>query len=278
MSEEQVSTTTEEPQTTSRDYETEAKTQGWVPKEDFRGSEEAWIPAEDFVHRGEQINPILRKNNERIQKELDATKRQMEDLKKTTEEFKKFQKEAYEHKIQTYTLEIQDLKELKKKAVSEGDGELVVDIDDKIDEVKAKQASAKLQETTPEVVPNQVDPVVQKAVESWVEDNSWYKTDKKMAAATDAVAAQVRQANPFLIGKEFFDEVDKELQDLFPAERLGKKIRPRSPVEGAKPGNESKGGKKSYDNLPSEAKVACDKFVRQKLMSKEEYVNMYSWD
>lgn len=258
--------------------ENEARTQGWVPKNEFRGNESEWIEAEVFVQRGKEINPILRKNNERIQKELDATKRQMEDLKKTTEEFKKFQKEAYEHKIETYTLEIQDLKELKKKAVSEGDGELVVNIDDKIDEVKAKQASAKLQETETKVPPNQVDPEVQRAVESWVEDNSWYKTDKKMAAATDAVAAQVRQANPFLVGKEFFDEVDKELQDLFPAEKLGKKVRPRSPVEAGKSVGESKGGKKSYDNLPAEAKAACDKFVRQKLMSKEEYVSMYSWD
>lgn len=257
--------------------ETEARSQGWVPKTEFRGNEAEWIEAEVFVQRGKEINPILRKNNERIQKELDATKRQMEDLKKTTEEFKKFQKEAYEHKIETYTLEIQDLKELKKKAVSEGDGELVVNIDDKIDEVKAKQASAKLQETDEKTTPP-VDPVVQKAIESWVEDNSWYKTDKKMAAATDAVAAQVRQANPFLIGKEFFDEVDKELQDLFPAERLGKKVRPRSPVEAGKSVGESKGGKKSYDNLPPEAKAACDKFVRQKLMSKEEYVTMFQWD
>jgi len=37
-------------------------------------------------------------------------------------------------------------------------------------------------------------------------------------------------------------------------------------------------GKKSYGNLPPEAKAACDKFVKQGLMTKEAYVAEYDWE
>ena len=37
-------------------------------------------------------------------------------------------------------------------------------------------------------------------------------------------------------------------------------------------------GKKSYENLPSEAKAACDKFVKQGLMTREEYVKEFEWE
>ena len=74
-----------------RDYEAEAKIQGWVPQDEWKGSEAAWSPAEEFIHRGEQINPILRKNNERLLRELEATKKQMAEFKEAAEDFKKFQ-------------------------------------------------------------------------------------------------------------------------------------------------------------------------------------------
>jgi hypothetical protein len=35
---------------------------------------------------------------------------------------------------------------------------------------------------------------------------------------------------------------------------------------------------KSYENLPPEAKAACDRFVKQKLMTKEQYVSEYDWN
>lgn len=257
--------------------ENEARLQGWVPKEEFRGDESDWIDANTFVQRGKEINPILRKNNERIQKELDLTKKQMEELRATTEEFKKFQKESYDRKLQEYEEQIKDLKELKKKAVSEGDGELVVELDDRIEALKDQKANSKPPEASKKDDSPQVDPEIQKAVEDWVETNKWYKTDSKLAAATDAIAAQVRKDNPFLVGKEFFDEVDKALADTFTPERLGKKTRPRGMVDSGGQGSSGSTNKKTYENLPPEAKQACDKFVKQKLMSREDYINSYDW-
>ena len=272
MSEEQQQES-EDQVTQPSEIEAEARGQGWVPKEEFRGDKKDWIEAEVFVQRGREINPILRKNNERITKELETTKRQMEELKQATEEFKKFQKEAYERKLQDYEIEIQDLKVLKRKAVSEGDGDLVVELDDRIEEVRTKKATEVAPKAT-QVTP-QVNPKVATEIEDWVVANQWYKDDPKMASAANKIAEQIRTEFPFSVGKDFLDKLDKELETMFIPEKLGKKSRPRSPVEGGKRGGDGASGKNSYDSLPPEAKSACDKFVKQKLMSREEYVKMF---
>lgn len=276
MSEEEQVQTEVVTQTEPTPIESEARTQGWVPKEEFRGNESDWIEAEVFVQRGKEINPILRKNNERIQKELDATRRQMEDLKKATDEFKVFQKEAYTKKLADYELEISDLKDLKRKAVSEGDGDLVVELDDKIEEIRTKKISEVPPKDSPKTT---VEPKVTGEIVEWVESNKWYKEDPKMANAANRIAEQIRLEFPYAVGKDFLDKLDKELETMFLPEKLGRKSRPRSPVEGSKVSHtEGRTGKKSYDNLPSDAKAACDKFVKQKLMSRDEYVTMYSWE
>ena len=73
----------------------EAESQGWVSKERYRGNESDWVDAETFVKRGREILPILRKNNENLVKDLNATKEQLKEFREAAEEFKKFQKESY---------------------------------------------------------------------------------------------------------------------------------------------------------------------------------------
>jgi hypothetical protein len=99
-----------------------------------------------------------------------------------------------------------------------------------------------------------------------------------MRAATDAVASSIVKDKPWLAGKAFLDALDKELAETFSEEKLGKKSKPRSPVEGSTTPSK-KSGAKGFDNLPPEAKQAADKFVKQGIIkSREEYVKMYEWD
>lgn len=258
------------------EVEHEARQQGWVPKSEFRGKESDWIDAEVFVQRGKEINPILKKNNERLLRELDSQKKEMGELRAATEEFKKFQKEQYERKAASLETEIKSLREQKKQAISSGDGELAVTLDDQIDALKEEKSQAR--EESKEVPPaRQAEPVSPEVAE-WVEQNKWYSTDVRMAAAANVIAEDIKRSQPWITGKEFFKELDKALEENFSAERLGKASRKsvRSPVEGASPnGSSSRGGKQSYDNLPADAKTACDNFVKQKLMTREDYVSSY---
>ena len=100
MSQEQVTETKPEtPPEVNESVLKEAESQGWVPKEKFRGDENDWVDADTFVKRGREIMPILRKNNENLLKELNTTKEQLKEFKKSADEFKKFQQQAHERKV-----------------------------------------------------------------------------------------------------------------------------------------------------------------------------------
>ena len=54
----------------------EARKQGWVPEDEWKGDPDKWRPAEEFVERGKNIIPIL---NDRLAK----TEQMIETLVKT---------------------------------------------------------------------------------------------------------------------------------------------------------------------------------------------------
>lgn len=259
------------------EVEKEARLQGWVPKDEFRGKESDWIDADIFVQRGREINPILRKNNERIQKELEKAKKDLDELRIGVEEFKKFQRESKEKLVAQYEAELLSLREQKKMAISNGDGELAVQLDDQMDAIKDARTASKEALKEVEVPKKEVQEEVNPKIADWVERNSWYKTSKVMSTAANAIAEEVRSQYPFYNEDQFLSEMDKRLEDTFGAEKLGRKTKPRNPVEGASTSQSSGSkGKQSYDTLPPEAKKACDDFLRQGLIkSKEEYVKEY---
>lgn len=241
--------------------EKDARTFGWVPLEEFRGGEEKWVDAETFVKRGKEINPILKKNNELLLKKLDEANKRVEEIGKAADEFRTFQKDAAEKRVKEYETQLKELRQAKSEAVTSGDGERVVAIDDAIDEVKEEVAAAKaaIKEQPKEETKtgNTIDPILQ----NWIDKNEWYVKDKRMAAIANSIAAEIRSENPDLINQPFLDRLSKELKETFP-DKFGNK-KPGNPVEsgssGTRPG--SRGGK-TYENLPPEAKAACDRFVK----------------
>jgi hypothetical protein len=276
MSEE---TTQESPQA-SQEVLHEAESQGWVPKERFRGHENDWVDAEVFVKRGREILPILRKNNENLMKDLSATREQLKDFREAAEEFKKFQRDSYERKANEYEKRIVEIRESRAQAISDGDGQKVNALDDALDEAKdslkeAKQAVKDVVSAPTEVVaPAAIDPSLQ----VWLDRNTWFGQDKRMTGMVNGIGESLRLEFPSLKGQPFLDKLDEVLSEEFPGKFGKSKSSPRSPVESGS-GRASRGssGSRSYDNLPPDAKTACDKFVKQKLMTKDEYVTSYDW-
>lgn len=277
MSEEQVVVQKNEAQEQQvAAVEKEARLMGWVPKEEFRDGEH-WVDAETFVKRGKEINPILRKNNETLLKKLEAAEKEVAAVKQAAAEFKAFQKENAERKVKELEKQLQELKEQKKTAISQADGDAVVAIDEQIDAVKAEQQEAKKlpkeeKPAAPEVV---FDPVIT----SWMDENKWFGDDQKYTRVADAIGASISQEFPHLKGKAFFEKLDEELQEVLPEKYKKKSSRP-NPVEGAAstPTRPVGGKKQTYENLPADAKAACDRFVKQGFMTREQYVADYEWN
>jgi hypothetical protein len=261
-------------------HESEARAQGWVAKEEFRGSENDWVDAETFVRRGREIMPILRKNNEKLLKELGEAKKVAEEARQAAREFREYQKEQFERKGKELESQLEQLKVAKRDAINEGSGDRVLAIDDAMDDIKEQRLQAKEDLKAAELKAKEVPAVTADPIlNDWMDKNEWFGKDAKMTGIANGLGVELRKENPGLVGKAFLEKLDAELAEMMPS-KFGKKTT-FNPMEGSPNGTARpsvSSGKKSYNNLPSDAKAACDKFVKQGLMTKEQYVAEYSWD
>ena len=279
MSEEQVVETQQEAPEGPQ-YESEARAQGWVAQDEFRGSESDWVDAETFVRRGKEIMPILRKNNEKLLKELGEARKIAEEARESAKEFREYQKQQFEKKTKDLEGQLEQLKQAKRDAITQGDGDRAIAIDDAMDDLKEQRLEAKEDLKAAEEKAKEVPQITQDPIlNTWMEKNDWFGKDSRMTGVANGLGVSLRQENPNLNGQAFLDKLDSELQEMFP-EKFGKKRTP-NPMEGSPNGTARpsvSSGKKTYNNLPPEAKAACDKFVKQGLMTKEAYVAEYDWE
>lgn len=258
----------------------EAESQGWVPKERYRGNEADWVDANTFVKRGREILPILRKNNENLVRDLNNTREQLKDFKEAADEFKRFQKDAYERKAQEYEYRIQEIKNSRAQAISDGDGQKVNALDDALDEAKdnLKEAKQAVKDVIKEpTAPVEETPPIDPSLQTWLDKNNWFGQDKRMTSIANGIGESLRLEFPQLKGTSFLEKLDDVLAEEFPA-KFGKKTPATNRVEsGSNRQSRGSSNAQSYDNLPADAKSACDRFVKQKLMTREEYVSSFDW-
>lgn len=250
--------------------EVEAKQFGWVPQEDFKGNPDDWRDADTFLKRGKEINGFLRKDLEKIQRTLQGKDAEIAEIRATMEEFRKYHNETEKR---AYARAIDDLKREKAQAIEQGDGSKVVELDEQI--VSLKEAQAK-----PKPLPQKpvADPKFAQEFEDWSKENTWFQ-DEKLAKVAVALGETIKRENPNMLGKEFLKVVTEQMKEIRP-DIFENPNRQNSAVGGSSQGGNGSFGKKkkSYENLPVEAKKACDKFVKQKLMTVEQYVSEYDWE
>jgi len=195
MSEENVTSNESAPEVVK-----EAESQGWVPKERFRGNESDWVDADTFVKRGREILPILRKNNENLVKDLQATKEQLKEFREAAEEFKRFQKEAYERKANEYEDRIREIRESRAQAISDGDGQKVNALDDALDQAKEdlKEAKQAVKEADTVKIPLPTPQAMDPELQSWLDGNTWFGQDKRMTSIANGIGDSLRLEFPLL--------------------------------------------------------------------------------
>jgi hypothetical protein len=225
--------------------------------------------------------PILRKNNEKLLKELGEAKKMAEEARETAKEFREFQKQQFERKTKDLESQLEQLKQAKRDAITQGDGDRAIAIDDAMDAIKEERLEAKqdlkaAEEKAKEVPQVTADP----SLNEWMDRNDWFGKDTRLTGVANGLGVELRREFPNLQGKAFLDKLDEELAAMLP-EKFGKKRPVQNPMEGSPNGTarpSASSGKKTYANLPADAKAACDKYVKQGLMTKEAYVAEYEWD
>jgi len=258
-----------------------ATRQGWAPKDQWKGPEDQWVDAKTFLKRGDEILPIVKANNRKLEEEIKALKEARERDQETFEAFKKFQQEARERSEREFKQQLNDIKARKAQAVRDGDSDAFTAAEDAEDQLREEREKAKSEEKQQkqEAKKKNDQPPQHPDFQPWLDQNTWYKDSRAGRALADAIGQELSQTTQ-LTGKAFFDavaaEVQKEMPDLFENTR---RSRANSVESASNSGRRSKGGGKSYSDLPPEAKKACDEFVQTiPGYTKEQYLKDYSWE
>src|SRR6185437_5720109 len=254
--------------------ETRARRLGWVAKEEFKGDVEHWRSAAEFLERGERILPLLQRDNDKLHGMVSRLQGELRETKDATKELLDFTSKSEER---AYTRALKELQTKAEQAAANADPATVRATLNEIDELNKSHVKPKT-ETKPEPRSETVDPEIQ----GWIEREKWYspKNPTLYAFATETYG-ELERSKPGMSTADRLAETRRLAVEKFP-EKFG--INPKregaSSVATPSGGNApAKRNAHSYENLPEEAKRACDKFVKTiPGYTREKYVKDYDWD
>lgn len=234
------------------EIETEARTMGWLPKDQFKGKLDQWVDAPQFVERGQQVMPLLLANNKRLQKELLTRDNKIatlaEQLNNATSAIQKLEKHYSEFNKKAIGNAKIQLKAELKQAREDNDLDAELDIKEKLDELNAASASVQADEVILEKKPA---PQLSPEFKDWQSKNDWFGVDAKKTKAITRIAEDLRDEGSTLTGVDFLDECLKILDS-----QKSQQKSVVSKVDAASRGGHST-NRKTFSDLPSEAKQAC---------------------
>ena len=293
--------------------ETKAKGMGWVPKAEWNGSPGAWTDAEEYIQRGEQIMPLLRATNRKLEDKLSNTETELQKTRKllaaATESIQVLTQMNTKTNRDAAKEKRRELMRAQAQARKDDNTELEITIGEQIEEVTQtiSEAEASLEETpvvegkgkgkgskatNGEGTGNQVDPMSDPDYRAWAQDNPWFGSDEVKTAAATAVGRKLRKAGDTSTGRAFFDKVTVEVNKIFEPHR-----RTQTKVDGGGSGNggggggeggSDGGGGRSFNDLPSDAKAVCKRQTgamvgegrafKTEADWKKYYAEHYKWD
>jgi hypothetical protein len=252
-----------------------ARRLGWRPEEEYSGKR-PWVPADRFIETAENELPVLRENLRRLDnlyvKETSALKTEIAEVKQVLTDFREF---ATRGEQRAYEKAKRELEEKRDVAVAHADTETFKATQKEIDELdKSVQPKKPVAEAVERPRIDPPDP----AITSWIADNAWYTTDAELMEFAKAQDQFLIKTKPGLSVAERLEAVKNRTQKEFPDKFSNPRREQASSV--AEPGSQTPRRKtgKTYDDLPAEAKIACDKFVKQiPNYKREDYLKDYDW-
>ena len=230
-------------------WESNARDAGWVPLDEWQGDPEDWTDAKEFVKRGELFHKISNQSGE-----IKELKRAITGLMEHHQKVKETE----------FTRALDYLKQQKKSALEEGDADKLLAVDDAIDTLKEEQQQAKV-EAKAEKQEGPSPRFVQ-----WVQGNSWYLNDPELRAFADDLGVGIYQRAKGQIDEiELYELVKKRVMKAHPEKFKGQGTKTPN-VEGGN--TQTRTNKVDNFQLSDDEKRVMNTFVRQGIMTKEEYV------
>jgi len=242
------------------DYETEARSQGWRPKDEWKGDPEQWKDAQQFVEDGKNILPLVQSKNRKLEEKLNELTAMVDRLNDSNRKLNEWsQKSIEKEKAEKESLREQ-LRAARKQAVAEGDGEAFDEAERQLEQLKESPA----QNTSGQLTAEQ---------QEWLNQNSWYGKDDQLTAFADGMAERLNARGYY--GTAYFDKLTEEVKSAFP-QKFERKSAPTVEGEGKKESSRPKG--RTFDDLPEDAQKLCKEFERDiPGFTKEQYLEQYDW-
>lgn len=226
--------------------EAEARRQGWVPREEYRGDPADWTDADEYIRMGDP--KYLRKALKDTRKGLSKLEKQLQAKDaEFAERLDRFERMSKAQRAKLYS----DIEAARRQAVAEGDT-------DRYDELNRAEAQLYEQEqAAAKPAPKKADqPEVHPEVEAWVQANPWFLKDKVLNRAAAAINDQIAEDEPDLSIAESLERTRAEIIRRFP-EKFGRKLPVRgvTAVEGGQRMPAARGGKGWNDIPPDDRKI-----------------------
>ena len=244
--------------------EQQAREQGWVPFEEWKGDPKDWRPPEVFIERGEYFRTM--KNQK---KKIDNLEDQLQELVNMQSKIREDERKNT----------ISELKKQKKDAMEDQDFDAVAEIDEKLDQAKEEELSEKYRKDTTQnnsdQQNNQLSSDQQEILDDWMSKNIWYDNDENKREYADTIGLGYRSRNPNASLQEVLDYVGKEVAARF-GTSTPQQNRSSSPVADSQTTTapkSSKNKKKSYNDLSDQQKNIAKRFVDAgAIQSVDEYI------
>ena len=257
--------------------EEQARKDGWVPQDEWKGDPEQWRDAEEFNKRGEDINAILKKKLDKTEQKLEETGAMINTLVKTQEqEVKRREQEAYDRAKAEYEQKVAALRGEQREAV----------VDQDVDKFNKAEEALK----TLEPPPTPEDKVQENSKDfiEWNEKNPWYgpdpnnlgDADPDLSAFVNGKGAELMMKNPNMTEKELLVAVEKATKKAFPHKFKNQNRDKPGVTDSGEPPEEK--GNKTYADLPADVKKTYER-MREQIVStnpnasftKEDYAKQY---
>lgn len=246
----------------SVDYEAEARKQGWVPEEEWKGDSKPkeFVDAKTFVERGKEIDDKLKSKISNLETKL-------ENVERSAKEFREFNERALKKEREEREALMKQLEEQREQAITEGDGQTFTQVDRQLNELRSNEPA-----------PDQNE--LGQMAQEWLANNRWYETNKKLHYLADGIADDLQREG--YVGQAYFNELTRRVRELEPGEFETPK--PPPAVEGGRASGQSEPEPRSFESLDKESKAAFDRFFKSGFYgddlkkAKAEYLANYDWD
>lgn len=257
--------------------EVEARDYGWAPKDQFKGPEGKWKPADQYLEWAKQTGRLPKSEFDEIKRQFPAIrqenqslKAELGEIKSTLNQFVEFSSKAEER---SYNRAKAELEAKIEAAANNGDAAGAKAGLRELEALKPESAPKPKADAAPTVP---LDPVIQ----DWISKEEWFTKSPVLNTYAKDVFGKLESDKPGLSKAELLAETKRLTMEKFP-EKFGiNPMRNGAPVVGDPSGaTPPRKRGKTYDDLPPEAKKACDKFVKTiPGYKRETYVKDYDWD